>query len=60
LAAQFGLKASDDSGGEVVGSGFDSMGLGDKVQLVKNVAQTVQVSVVSGDTIHSHVFVEHL
>jgi len=48
LAAQFGLKASDDSGGEVVGSGFDSMGLGDKVQLVKNVAQTVQVSVVSG------------
>lgn len=44
LAAQFGLKASVDSGGEVVGSGFDSMGLGDKVQLVKNVAQTVQVT----------------
>ncbi|XP_065909378.1 GRAM domain-containing protein 4-like [Dysidea avara] len=42
LAGQFGLKTSDDTGEEVVGSGFDSMGLGDKVQLVKSVAQTVQ------------------
>ena len=44
LAGQFGLKTSDDTGEEVVGSGFDSMGLGDKVQLVKSVAQTVQVT----------------
>ena len=39
--------SSDKLDGELVGSKFDSLGLADKVQLVKNVAQTVQVTTCS-------------
>lgn len=47
LAHQFGLTSSDKLDGELVGSKFDSLGLTDKVQLVKNVAQGVQVTTCS-------------
>ena len=44
LAYQFGLTSSESVEGEIVGgSTFDSLKLTDKVQLVKKVAQTVQV-----------------
>ena len=45
LAYQFGLTSCDkkQDGDIVGGSTFDSLGLTDKVQLVKKVAQTVQV-----------------
>lgn len=44
LAYQFGLTSSESVEGEIVGgSTFDSLKLADKVQLVKKVAQTVQV-----------------
>ena len=46
LACQFGLTSDKKQDGDIVGgSTFDSLGLTDKVQLVKKVAQTVQVMI---------------
>ena len=49
LAYHFGLTSSEKLDGELVGSKFDSLGLADKVQLVKNVAQAVQVTLSHAD-----------